>query len=184
VIDLEVAANFPSLRNFEKHIQAALGVGVQLAAPVVQEIAREEVVIYDAFDTFALQESIYISWYGGSDYEERCDQAADAALNNPTKWPDIREWKIHGTIGGASDGSGGGLVGGGMDVIEFDPKVTSKSRYDAWIAVAASHGKFVENGYVSFYGNWVPARPFWQATADKARPVVLEILYRAMREAG
>lgn len=183
MIDLQVQASFPGFDNFARNVQDAMGLTVQLAAPVVQEIAREEVILSDAFDTYALQESIYIAWFGGTDYDERCAEAEDAALNNPTKWPDIRDFKLNGAVGGNADGSGGGLIGGGMDLVELDPPVTSESRYDAWVAVAAAHGKYVENGYISWYGNWVPARPFWEATVQRAMPVVIEMLRLAMYNA-
>lgn len=184
MIDLQVQTNFTGLRKFNDTIRANLAIGVQLAAVEVQTIAKEEVEILDAYDTYALQESIYISWLGGSDYEDRCNEAADAALNNPTNWESIRAWKLQ-LPGGipphynSRQSVNGGIAGPGY--LELDPKVVSHSRYDAYVAVAASHGKYVENGYISWFNNWVPPRPFWQATADRARPVVLGVLYEALR---
>jgi len=168
MIDLQVQANFPRLAAFSRNLQDAMIVGVQAAAVEVELIAISEVLLYEAYDTYALMESIYVSVYGYSTYEEKADMAADAALNNPTNWPDIRQTKI---------------FNGDDPYLVLDPKVESQSRYDAWVAVAAAHGKYVENGYLSWYNNWVPARPFWQATADRARPEVLRILSEALNQA-
>jgi hypothetical protein len=168
MVGVEVRLDLPGFRNFAKHVKAAMAVGVQDAAVATELIVMEEVLLQDAFDTYSLLESIYVSLYGYSTYEEKAAAAADAALNNETKWPEIREWRI---------------AHGPPEYLELDPKVTSASRYDAWVAVCAAHGKYVENGYISWYGNWVPARPFFEAASRRAVPVVMEILYKALYDA-
>lgn len=165
MVELSFTQNFSGLTRFQQNIKDALTVGVQDAAVETELLALEEVALLDAYDTFALMESIYVSLYGYSNYDEKTDMAADALLNNPTKWPLIRQIR---------------LAEGADPFLELDPQVTSDSRYDAWVAVAASHGKYVENGYVSWFGNWVPARPFWQATIERARPAILAILHKAV----
>ena len=168
MIDLQVQTNFEGLNRFTKNIKGALQVAIQEAAVEVELIGIEEVLLLDAYDTYSLMESIYVSLYGSSTYDEKANMAADALLNNPTKWEDIRKER---------------LAAGADPFLELDPEVVSESRYDAWVAVAAAHGKYVENGYISWYGNWVPARPFWQATAERAAPIVLQILNDAVAAA-
>ena len=166
MIGLEIQANFAGLDKFTKNLLLALDVGLQTATTEVELIAIEEVLVQDAYDTYALMESIYTSTFGASTYDQKVAMATDALENNPTKWPAIRNAR-QGTV----------------PFLEVDPQVVSDSRYDAWVAVAASHGKYVENGYISWYKNWVPARPFWQATVDRAVPVVLQILNDAVNAA-
>jgi len=187
MIDLLVETTFQGLDKFTQNVKNNLVIAVQDAAVEVELIGIEEVLLLDAYDTYALMESIYVSLYGYSTYDEKTDMAADAALNNPTNWEAIRAWKL-GQPGGIpphanSRDSGMGSGEAPETYIEFDPQVTSESPYDAWVAVAASHGKYVENGYISWFGNWVPARPFWEATAQRAIPVVLAILQRAVDDA-
>ena len=164
MVDLGISSNFAGINRLSQQLAGALVVGVQEAAVEVQEIGRTEVVNWNAFDTYAIEESIYVSGYGYSDYEDRANEAADALLNNPTNWPEIRQWRIDKGI---------------SPFLPLDPEQKVRSKYEAVVGVAATHGKYVESGYISWwYGNWVPARPFWRATIDAARPKVIAIIWK------
>jgi len=162
MIGIEMILKTPMLDRLIADLEKNMMVAVQAAAVVVQEHVRAEIIKTSAYDTFALFESVYVSVYGRSTYEEASADAFFAYANNPTKWPDIR--KIMG------------------DDLKLNQPIESVSPFDAWVACAAAHDVPVNDGYVSFYGNWVEPRPFIALAVASARPEVSAIFAAQIRK--
>jgi len=143
-------------------LNSAMIVAVQDAAVEVELVALSvnAELMPDNQDTLAMIEAWYVSLYGSSTYEQKEAMAADAHLNNPTKWPDIRA-----------------ATGG---VFNAAPQVNSKSPYEAWVANAADYAIYWQNGHVSWYGNYYEPVPLRETIEERATPLVHAIFWRAL----
>lgn len=151
------------LDRFAGRLQAELQLALTAAVTYLRDLCILIVARMGAIDTLALLLSVYISVYRFSDYDEAAERAAEAFQFNPTKWPDIR--RVYGTD------------------LELLPQVTIDRPDEAWMGVAAAHGIENEEGFTSFYGNEVPARPFVHDTATEGFPLVMRELQVALQRA-
>lgn len=140
-----------------------MAVATQFSADLLRPIAEANIDDMGAVDTGALRESLYVAVRGGSNYAESVAAAEQAYEFNPTKYPSIRQ-----------------ATGG---VLQVDPPVSARKPHEAYLGVAASHGKAVEEGYVSIFGNDVEPRPFMSQTARDGFPGVVQEFVRGVQRA-
>lgn len=124
---------------------------------------RVQALTLEAYDTFALFESIYAKTATRSGYQEAVSEGAIAYANNPSKWDEIRRIKNYQTA--------------------FSAEVPDVSPYESWVSVAAAHAMQVEVGYISWYGNYVEPRPFVETASAIAYPIVAREFLAAFRRA-
>lgn len=163
MVALDYKINTRFLTDFEKKLGAEFQLAITDVCFDLFELMGYEMIELGAYDTFALYGSRYVSVFGFSNYDEAAAEAADAYLNNPTKWPRIREAT--------------------MGILELDHEIKALNPREGYVAVAAAHGKEVEEGYVSYYHNWVEARPFMSNTAHKGYKNAVRRFEDAIRRA-
>jgi hypothetical protein len=150
--------------RFQRQAEGELRAAIPLALTYLKQLCIQVVARMGAIDTLALLLSIYISSWGYSEYDEAMNEAADAYGNNPTKYPGIR-------------------AALGNPALKELPELKPSSPDEGWLGVGAAHGIAVEEGYRSFYGNDVPARPFVQDTAAEGVLIVVEEFRKAIQRA-
>lgn len=165
MMKLEFKVDLAPIAEYEKRLGLEMRIAIDDGVLLLRDIFHEQVVALDAWDTGGMYESAYISVWGYSDYEEAVSGAAEAYANNSTMWPEIRA-----------------IFGGHL---ELDEEIHAEGPWEGYLGIAAAHAKFVEVGYISFYGNDVPARPVIATTASIGYPdVVAEFEKAIIRAAG
>lgn len=165
MIGLSGSLDLRRIDRIESDIQREMRAAIPLSLTYLKELCVQIIVRMGAVDTMALLLSVYISAFRYSEYEEAMNEAAEAYQNNPTKYPDIRK----------------ALGNPGLSEL---PELKPESPDEGWLGIGAAHGVEVEQGYVSFYGNEVPARPFVADTAAEGMPLVIEQMLKAIRKAA
>lgn len=164
MISLASTLDTRGLDRFQARHEAELYAAIPQSLTYLKQLCIQVVARMGAIDTLSLLLSIYVSSWRYSEYEEAMNEAADAKQNNPTKYPGIR-------------------AALGNPPLEELPELKATNPGEGWLGVGAAHGVAVEEGYTSYYGNDVPARPFIQDTANEGVAIVVREFQEALRRA-